>query len=315
MSARNRNDVHNELLSSAAEVCSRQWKALGGLARPLGEQACGAIVDPEALILLSFVARELDPRLDERLNWWARVGARHTSVQRIRTMVHSFPDEVAGAWRSFAVVAARHGGASWRAHVDDSAGMLVRERARAETDEPRLIEDSTLMLRLRIGFGVNAKADLLAFLISNGGSPFSASAMARELVYSETTTKRAARNMARAGLIRQILGHPVVYSIDLNAWARLLELEDDSQPKPPFWRPWAIVFPFVARALEWTRLDESTSSYLRASRARDSFEASRNDLERFGLEVPRPERYPGEAFEGAFLEMLSRLAQRMQEVA
>ncbi len=52
-----------------------------------------------------------------------------------------------------------------------------------------------------------------------------------------------------------------------------------------------------------------------ASRARDLFVAVRSDLERHGIPVPKPERYPGEAFEGAFLDLLRRLAAWMSEAA
>ena len=312
MSMSNCDDLRNELLAVAADLCSQQWSALGGLPRPIGERACRAIIDPEALILLSFTAREFDPRLEDRLGWWGRVGARHTSVQRMRTLVQAFPDDVGGAWRSFAAVAASHGGASWRAHVKGApSGKPVRERARAELDEPPLIEDSTLLLRLRIGFGVNAKADILAFLIGNQGNAFQASAMARELAYAETTIKRAARDMARAGLIQQILGHPVVYSVDFSAWAQLLELAEVEEDSPP-WRPWSLIFPFVAHALEWTHRGASLSPYVRASRARDLFDARRGDLERLGLKLPRPEHHPGEDFEGAFLDLLLQLSRWMR---
>ncbi|TDJ71950.1 MAG: hypothetical protein E2O39_07510 [Planctomycetota bacterium] len=198
------------------------------------------------MVLLSFAARELDPRLDERLSWWGRVGARHTSVQRMRTLARSFPVGVAKAWQSFAAVAASHGRASWRAHADDKSATSLRERDRAEPEQPSLVENSTLLPRLRVGFGVNAKADLLAFLIGNGSRlPPSASTMARELVYPESTTKRAARDTARAHLIQQSRGHPVVYSVDSSAWSRLLEFEDVA----PSWRSWALLFPFVAHAL------------------------------------------------------------------
>lgn len=310
MSADESNAVHRELSSAAADVCSRQWTALGGLPRALGDRPCRAIVDPEALILLSFVARECDPRLDERLGWWARVGARHTSVQRLRSLARSFPAPVADGWGSFASVAAERGSASWRTHASDVPTGVVRERARGEVDEPVLVEGSTLLVRLRMGLGVNAKADLLALLIGNGGSAFSASAIARELAYDETTIKRAARDMARSGLVREAPGHPAVYSADAPAWARLLEQE--AAPSP--WRPWSLFFPFLGRALEWLA-EAPGDRYVRASRARDLFDERRDDLVRHGFEVPRPERHPGEAFEGVFLDLLARFARWIQEMA
>ncbi len=321
MSTSECSGVRSELLESAADVCARQWTAVGGLGRALGERACGAIVDPEALVLMSLVVRELDPRLDERLAWWARVGARQTSVQRMRTLVEAFPENVGDAWRSFAGIAASHGRASWRAHADPAPAQMVHERPHAEHDEPSLAADATLVLRLRAGFGVNAKADLLAFLVGNAGRSFSAAAIAHELAYSETTTKRAARDMARAGLVQQIDGHPAIYSVDSGSWTRLLELES----APP-WRPWALLFPFVAHALAWAAQPAQSaqpaqteqpaqSAYLRASRARDLFERTRSDFQRYGIPVPKPERHPGEAFEGAFLELLRRLAAWMSEAA
>jgi hypothetical protein len=307
------NDVRNKLQACAADVCARQWSTLGGLSRPTGDQACRAIIDPEALILLSLTARDFDPRLEDRLGWWARVGARHTSVQRMRTLVQAFPVEVGGAWRSFAAAAASHGGASWRAHVKGAPpGRPVRGRARAELDEPTLIEDAALLLRLRLGFGVNAKADILAFLIGNRGKAFPASIMAREFAYADTTIKRAARDMARAGLVRQGPGHPAVYSVSFADWAQLLEFKGLEQNVSP-WQPWSLLFPFIAHAIEWTELAETLSPYLHASRARDLFDAKRDDLDRWGIKLPKPEQHPGEAFGGAFQDLLLRLCQRLRE--
>lgn len=304
--------VRSRLLDVAAGICSRQWTSLGGIPRPLGDpdaRGYPTLIDPEALILMSLVAREAGPRLDERMGWWARVGARFTSVQRMRTLVPAFPSDVAEAWTSFAAAAARHGRAGWSPHATGAAEQAVVERTSAELAEPHLVEDSALLLRLRIGLGVNAKADLLAFLIGNVRRlPLSAATIARELAYSESTTKRAARDMARSNLIQDRAGHPVAYSIDSAAWRQILELPQDL----PEWRPWSLLFPFVAHALQWAGGGASTSAYVRASRARDLFEASRHDLELTGIELPRPERFPGEAFEGAFLDLLTRLAEWMQ---
>jgi len=306
-------DLPSRLLDTVAEVCSRQWTSLGGLGRALDRRdprGYRNLVDPEALILASLVARKADPRLEERLGWWARVGVRHTSVQRMRTMVRSYPSSVVEAWGAFAAAAARHGGASWKAHADLAGASVVRERTHGELDEPSLAEDAALLLRLRMGFGVNAKADLLAFLIGSAERlPLSAAVIARELAYSESAVKRAAGEMARAHLIQELMGHPMTYSVDSKSWRSLLEIEED----PPRWRPLALVFPFVAHSLEWASDDGALGENLHASRARDLFETSRTDLERLGLRIARPERYVGEEFESAFLGLLSQVDDWMRQ--
>ena len=315
MSSNSRNAVRNNLLETVADSSAAQWAALGGLPRALGGEGAtetGEVVDPEALVLLSLLAREVDPRLEERLAWWARVGARYTNLQRMRTLVGQLPQAARLAWKSFAREVASHGRVGWETHAGAPTEGTLGRRRRGEADEPRLVGTGALILRMRAAFGVTAKVDILSFLLaSGGGAPLPASEIARELAFSESTTKRAARDMARARLIRATPGHPVEYGLDREAWRSVLELGDEV----PRWRPWARVLPFVAEAIEWAGADAAGSPDLRASRARDLVEGAETTLLRWGLRVPDPERHPAEAFEPVFLDLLDRLSESLRSGA
>ncbi|MBI1383183.1 MAG: MarR family transcriptional regulator [Planctomycetaceae bacterium] len=304
MSNRGSSTLSNALLERLAEVCARQWYALGGLHSGKSKAPCRSVVDPEALVLSSILALDADPRLGERLAWWSRTGARSTSVQRIRTMAESLPEPWNTSWRAFAAEAGVRGTPRWQVHGQVSDPVVIRERRSAEPTTISVHDPAALMLRLRLAFGVNARADLLAYLLTSPEVPASSADAARELAYSESTIKRAARDMAAAGLVREAKGHPVVYSAT-PAWRDLLRLDRETAP---VWLPWARLCAWMANTVAWERETHELSPYVRASHARDVFEAHLATLRRLPVEPPQPARHPGEAFESAYRNFALRLA-------
>jgi hypothetical protein len=186
-------------------------------------------------VLSSILALDADPRLGERLAWWSRTGARSTSVQRIRTVAESLPEPWNTSWRAFAAEAGVRGTPRWQVHGQASDSVVIRPRRGAEPTTISVEDPAALMLRLRLALGVNARADLLAYLLTSPDAPASSADAARELAYSESTIKPAVRDIAAAGLVREAKGHPVGYSA-APAWRELLKLDREATP---VWLPWA----------------------------------------------------------------------------
>jgi hypothetical protein len=98
----------------AAELAWRQWAALGRVA--VASREARAIVDPEALLLLSLGLAEGDGRINRLIPWWAHVGARVLSVQRAKNLVAEYPAGAGAALGRFARSAVIQGGDQrWRA--------------------------------------------------------------------------------------------------------------------------------------------------------------------------------------------------------
>jgi len=285
--------------ASAVEACWAQWGALGSPASSSGGPHAKAIIDIEALILLSLHLLERERRLLDLVAWWARVGSRLTSVQRVQAVAERFPPD--GGQRAlglFARLATDTGDRRWSRHVDPATAIpSTREKG---PDEPSLLEASTLWLRLRAGFGVGAKADTLAYLLGLRGAWASIRLISFATGYSSVTSRGAASEMALARFVRETSERPAEYSAPVEAWARVLSVPEAAEP--PRWHFWSEVFAFLAGAIAWSAsvgLPDAPGHHVLASRARDLLEKHHRAFELTRLSVPSPERHRGlEAVDG-----------------
>ncbi|HEX2208631.1 MAG TPA: hypothetical protein VHG93_13175 [Longimicrobium sp.] len=287
---------------TGAELAWAQWSALTSSAGPEPGRRPKAMVDPEALVLVSLALRESDARLDDLVFGLARRGTALLSVQRMTSLAETFPLATREALGEFAAEA---GDRRWRAH----AGPAPEDRPPPRNPSfgaLRLTSAPALLLRLRAGFGVGAKADLLAFLLGLRGASASVSLMAAATAYSGRAVRTAAEEMALAGFIERLDTAPVTYEADHTAWAsvlRLFRLTAQRTPEVPPWRYWSVVFAFVAEIDCWAREAEEQgwSDYVASSRARDLVQDHARSVHLAGVRLPDP-AVPGGA---GFLEDLA----------
>ncbi|KPK82264.1 MAG: hypothetical protein AMS25_03205 [Gemmatimonas sp. SM23_52] len=254
---------------SAIDVAWRQWCAVGSLASIAGEAGASALVDPEALILFSLALRDDERRLWDVLTWWARTGVGLLSVQRIKKLAREYPPAVQGRLAEFAWYAVQSGDKRWQSLSGTGAAESRGPEPRRDKwfgEGPELIEPAALLLRLRAGFGVGAKADLL-------------------------------EDMARARLVHASGNKPVEFRVNPKPWSDLLEL-----PRLSPWRYWQPLYAFLMNTLAWVDSDgfQGGTDYLVSSKARDLVIAHRAAFTRNGIDVPRPEDFKGESYLTAF---------------
>jgi hypothetical protein len=179
------------------------------------------------------------------------------------------------------------------------------------------------MLRLRAGFGVGVKADLLAFLIGVAGDPNAATSpatverIAKAIACSVASTRRAATEMVLAGLIEVNAERPANYSVDAAPWASLLHLQSSRKATPdtgdgtPPWRSWAQVFALLAACA--TLADDArflrAATVVQASHLRDLAERHRRALSWNGIPLPDPRLFLGERYREAFGLMLDAVVE------
>lgn len=299
---------------AAVRLCWTQWQAMGSMASAAGSSRANAIVDPEALILLSLYGQSEERRLTDMVVWWAEVGSGLTSLHRLRRVASRFPGRVGiDGLEFFARLAAKSGDRRWRKHASGPIPEWVR--ASKGPEQPTLTGSSALWPRLRAAFGVGAKADTLVFLLGLQGAWASAKTISFATGYSSVAVRKAAGEMALAHLIRETEGRPAEYVAPAKQWADLLELYPTNAgghqaPRLPAWRFWSEVNAFLVGAIECARLgnrDQAPGSYVVASRARDLIEAHTRAFNFNGIAVP-----PLNAFRG--LDMLEGLRETVQAV-
>lgn len=307
-----------ELRHAVLDVAWRQWRTLGAgaVARPRArtasraEQGTGrdlyALVDPEALVLISLVLLEEERRLGDLLRDWGGRNSDLLSVQRMKNLEADYPEPVRGllarrlAW--FATVArdagkdlrwrslaqgradaegrghepAREAGAHARvAHAADGiSGASTKSRA----TRARLTPSATLILRLRLGLGVGVKADLVAFLLARVEEWATVREVTDAIGYTVAAVRRAAEDLAAARLIESLDGQPASYRATYGAWAPLLGFEH----RPPRWASWHERFVFATAFLHWAEVarERPLSAYAFGAHGRQLLERHRPAFER-----------------------------------
>jgi hypothetical protein len=228
------------------------------------------------------------------------------SVQRTKTLLSRFPDETGDRLGTFARWAVAAGDKRWRRYATDEPSQLDRDRK--GRDHPTLKQSPSLLLRLRAGFGVSAKADVLAYLLGLDERAATVRDATWATAYSRATVGGALDDLSRAGFVEETGGRPVRYFVEGPSWEPLLLGEPTNAGGAlPSWRHWAEVYAFLARVVQWTRADDAQSDYVRSSRARDVVDDFDRLFEANRIRVPSPDRYQGPAYLDGFAQTVERV--------
>jgi len=304
------DEIGSAAREAAADAVWRQWGLLGAPVTGAGATP-RSVIDPEALLLLSASIRSSERRLDDVLGWWTSAGSTLLSVQRTTTLLRRFPPATRVGVASFAAAAAAAGDARWTT-LSRSAGKETLASRGKRGGEPRLIPYPALMLRLRAGFGVGVKADLLAILLAMNGAGATVRSLSQASTYTPAAVRRAAQEMEAAAFIRATRGRPVTYYADPSRWAALLEGAGDAAGDGQRWRSFAQLFAFLAWVHAWGEEQQGASPYLASSAARDLYEAHRPAFELNRIHVPEPADSTGADYLDAFASTVRTLRNWLQ---
>ncbi len=301
-------------IAAVREAATRAaWSQWGAIFTPAaGRKPARAIVDPEALLLASLVVSGHEPRLWRVARLWARYGARLLSVQRVKNLGRRFPSSVAEPLGEFALLAMADGGdLRWRSLAADSAKAKPSGRREPEAN-PVLEGGPALMLRLRLGFGVGIKPDVVSYLVGQAGGGATVQQIAAGIQYYGRAVRRAIEDLVASRFIEARSTSPESYRIDLGKWAELLAMDVD---EPPAWRPWAGLYAFVAALEAWGSGPTPDSAFVLASEARDLALEHAAAIESAGVRLSSLRLDRGEAYLEPFGKALRDLARFLDSVA
>src|SRR5690606_31074819 len=155
---------------------------------------------------------------------FARTSSSLLSTQRLKSLAQDYPEAVREQIPEFARWATEAGDRRWRSVAADQEAT-TREHPREKDLGPlRLTDGPGLMLRLRAGIGVSAKADLLTFLLGMNGAAADLKTIALATAYSNRALRTAAEEMALARFIHVLAGPPSAYRADPKAWNEVLQI-------------------------------------------------------------------------------------------
>ncbi len=292
-----------ELGERATNVVWAQWSALGSPA--VSKRTPGGVVDPEALVLVSLGLANHEGRLAELLGWCAASASELVSVQRVRNLSVAYPSVVGERLREFAWYAWKHGGdARWRT-LGEGAGATGKP-ARGE-GSPRLAGPVGVLLKLRLGLGVGAKADVVCVLLGVSGW-HGVRALAEATGYTPRAVRRAAEDLAVGGWIEASPASPVEYRADASRWLPLLGLE---APGP--WRHWHQRFALVLAVDAWLRAGgwQGRDAAVVAEEVASLVASHGAAFKWSGVSGPRGDGTP-EGYAGAFAEGMNEVVASME---
>lgn len=290
------------LREAAARAAWTQWGAI--FTSAAGRRPARAIVDPEALLFGSLALMHHEPRLGRVARLWARYGARLLSVQRAKNIARRFPPTVGEQLSEFAQLAVAEGGdIRWRSLAGESTE--ARPASRREPQASRVLEGGpALLLRLRLGFGVGIKPDVVSYLVGVAGGGSTVQQIAEATQYHRRAVRRAIEELVAAGFVEARSTAPASYRVDVGKWAELLAIVVDN---PPAWRSWVDVYAFVAALDAWWRRPAPESAFVVASEARDLTAEHAAALESAGVRLTALGRHRGEAYVEPFGRALKDL--------
>ena len=271
-------------LSRVLDLLWRQWSTLGVAGHGTGWQ--GALIDPEALLLFSCTMARHDARLFDAMLEWLGINGRYINVQRLKRILAEEHFTGGGVFSALAAtVKDSVSAAKWARSAEVKPGDEVKADAEnleplfylqdgrplpvvGESDpvfamhgylrdrvEPRGVaapfqpeSAANLILKLRAMFGVNARCEIMAYLLLNrSGSPRS---VARTTYYFPATISKMLGEMRDSGyVISRMEGRRRHHTLVPDTWRDLLLGET---------RPAWVIWPRLFGALEtiWTFLSD-----------------------------------------------------------
>lgn len=269
-------DYKEELDRVILDLLWRQWSAVGVSGQ--GAQGGKAIVDPEALLLFSTVFARQDARLFDEIADWLQENGAWINLLRLGRLQceHALGDEsVLGALAEHLMKRSVH--ARWKvlAKKPPQAGqpslLFPHLSAPFRSDEifahwgwqrgplefrglsktPRTDSPATFLVKLRAFFGLQSRAEVMAWLLSHdSGHP---AQIARETGYFRGSIQNVLNELELSGLVRSMRdGREKRFIASREQWRFLLPgsavgAGAGGDLEFPRWVPWAVVFTLVRR--------------------------------------------------------------------
>lgn len=261
-----------ELHRSVVELLWRQWSALGvaGQAAPAGN----AVVDPEALLLFSSVFARRDARLFDEITDWLRQNGEWINLLRLARLQgeHGLGDAtVLGAWAEHLAGSSSH--AKWKVlarkqppaeppvplfphlpppgRTDDVflrwGWLRAPLESRGLSKAPRPQHPASFLLKLRALFGMQSRAEVLAWLLAHdSGHP---AQIARETGYFRGSVQNVLNELELSGHVHATRGgREKRFSAPREHWRFLLTWPSGGRELDfPRWVPWAVLFTLLRR--------------------------------------------------------------------
>jgi hypothetical protein len=276
------------ITKAVANRIAAQWVALGAQIEGIDDQTP---IDIEALVAITADQRTVEARVYEAAVDWCVSHGRMVHLGRLRNVAREL-EVGAPALQAFAGDVAGSGGHRW-----PFAAPRPPTRPRRKTIVHDLSAPGRIVWRVRSAFGVNARSDVLAVLLTTPPVPVSLSDLTRRTRFTKKNVSIAVADMSLAGIVTKTrVGREDRVALDRSSPLRDL-LEPEGVPSVDWTSRWRIVRQ-VASVDEATK---AAANSVRLVETRVVAEAASADLDAAAL--PRPDLTArGSAWGPAFQE-------------
>jgi hypothetical protein len=338
------NQFREDFINALLNILWTQWTSLG-IRGSLTKDSVVGVIDPEALLLISGSVARYDARLFDAVLEWLNINGRFVNVTRFNRMLTkdgfvgkkvltammdtAFTSEHKGKWLRLNRQKKNENGSNEMLffqktgqpipvlHNPDSCFIkygFVRERFYkrniAGVFSPARTEN--LLLRLRAVFGLNARSEIVLYLLLNRrGSP---GAIARDCYYFPATISKALAEMELSGLvISRIEGRHRYYEFkSQEMWRRMFLEKNDT----PGWIIWSRLFSALEHIfvfLNTSNITDKTDIELASSLRRILKKPVISLLENCGLPFlfGNDSDFPGEKIIPVFIERLREILREL----
>ena len=314
----------------------RQWTALGVAGQV--RTADPRIVDPEALLLFTCTLGRHDPRLFDEVIDWLQANGSFINILRLKRMMHT--ERFAGSRVVAAVAGLMSKGADvqkWKKlaesdqRKDPQEGLFFGKdgkplpvigdpephfiryglrrgplRIRNHSHSFRPADQTNLLLQLRALFGINARSEIVAYLLTHDSAH--PSQIARDAFYFVRAVQNTLVEMNRSGVVQlRSSGREKHYWLRPEPWARLLNRDGPF----PRWTTWAPLFSALERI--WLKLNDPKQArldpLLQSSEVRQLMIEVRPSIARAGFDrfLSDDRAYPGKQYLPVFISDIAGL--------
>lgn len=280
----------------------RQWAVINEQIGPNSRRS-RHIVDPEMLVLMSQIFAPLDQNLRDVTAWFACKVSALLSVQRMRTLWNRLQSTIEFQFDFPAWAVELGGDRRWEPLVS----KLTRPPDFSRFDvAPRFEDEATLMLRLRAGFGVGVKPDVVSYLCCLNGLSRPAVDIAETLGYTDKSVRLSLKELCTAAFAVEGNEYPKEYWIGEAFDHRFLtQLFGHPVDSPPIW--W-----YPVQLLDALISLRNSSSSEHAHRAGALSFALSRQLREAGIRLPRRQLCTPADYEVVANDFITQVANFME---
>jgi len=294
-------EFKNQITECLTYILWKRWAALG-IATYIPEEM-KRMIDLEPLLIAAFILKEEDKRLFSSSLEWLLKNHKWVNLSRLKRMENIFilPEKKENTNYISELIKDTKSGKV----PEKIKNSLDRLDNRAVVSDIKIRKPALLQLMLRGLFGINARVEIIIYLLS--GKQGSSLSIAEEIFYDQKIVYRILENWRKAGIVEKIRGKDY-YMTGVKEWKQVLNIG-----KLPAYLNWGRFFEVSLKIHQHLSIKLwEENQYLLSSLFRGVYDRIKPVAESLNEKLPPPELYKGEEFFTPFAKTLLSICRKLK---